>query len=76
MKFARDLKSTQSASAKSNPVSFIENVKELGLFNLGGRTRAIMCDIQNTQLILAGGASGGLWESNDRGETWNPINDL
>lgn len=75
-KFVRELKASQRASAKNSQVSFIQNVKELGPFNMGGRTRALMFDITNPLRILAGGASGGLWESLDRGKTWNPINDL
>jgi len=44
-----------------------------GPFNVGGRTRALAIDITNENRILAGGVSGGLWESTDLGATWSRI---
>ncbi len=44
-----------------------------GPFNVGGRTRALALDINDENRILAGGASGGLWESTDLGATWSRI---
>ena len=44
---------------------------ELGPNNIGGRTRAILIDNENPNLIFAGGVAGGLWYSNDAGLTWN-----
>ena len=45
--------------------------KELGPNNIGGRTRAVLIDNQNPNLIFAGGVAGGLWYSSDAGLTWN-----
>lgn len=45
--------------------------QELGPNNIGGRTRTILIDNENPNLIFAGGVSGGLWFSNDAGLTWN-----
>lgn len=48
-----------------------------GPWNVGGRTRAMALDVLNEQHILAGGVSGGLWESLDGGQTWTrrtPLN--
>lgn len=45
--------------------------KELGPDNIGGRTRAILIDNANPNLIFAGGVAGGLWFSNDAGLTWS-----
>ena len=45
--------------------------KELGPNNIGGRTRTILIDNENSSLIFAGGVSGGLWFSTDAGLTWN-----
>lgn len=39
--------------------------------NRGGRTRALAIDITDTQVILAGGVTGGMWRSTDAGATWN-----
>ena len=36
---------------------------EMGPDNVGGRTRAILIDKDNPNLIYAGGVSGGLWKS-------------
>lgn len=41
--------------------------------NYGGRTRAIGFDKRNTQIILAGGVSSGLFRSTDGGATWTRI---
>ena len=46
---------------------------EVGPFDVGGRTRALAIDIDNFSRLLAGGVSGGLWESLDRGASWNQI---
>ncbi len=42
-----------------------------GPFNVGGRTRALALDLDNENIILAGGVSGGMWRSTDGGQTWN-----
>lgn len=44
--------------------------KEAGPNNVGGRTRALEVDRTNANVILAGGASGGLWKSTDAGASW------
>lgn len=44
-----------------------------GPFNVGGRTRALAIDRTNEDVILAGGVSGGLWRSEDGGQTWRKI---
>jgi photosystem II stability/assembly factor-like uncharacterized protein len=45
--------------------------KEAGPVDLGGRTRALAIDVKNSNTILAGGVSGGIWKSTDKGITWN-----
>lgn len=42
-----------------------------GPMNIGGRTRAFAVDVSNTDILLAGGVSGGMWRSEDRGDTWH-----
>ena len=44
-----------------------------GPYNVGGRTRALAIDINDEDRILAGGVSGGLWESTDQGLTWSRL---
>lgn len=43
-----------------------------GPFDVGGRTRALAIDRENSNRLLAGAVSGGVWESLDRGGTWHP----
>jgi photosystem II stability/assembly factor-like uncharacterized protein len=38
--------------------------------NVGGRTRALAVDINDENILLAGGVSGGMWRSTDQGNTW------
>ncbi len=53
-----------------------DTIFEMGPMNVGGRTRAIHIDPVNPDRIFAGGVSGGLWISEDRGSTWQPIDDF
>ena len=48
----------------------------LGPSNVGGRVRAIAFDPGNPNRLLAGTASGGLWSSNDLGQSWQVDNDF
>lgn len=41
-----------------------------GPWNVGGRTRALAFDVTGEDTILAGGISGGLWRSENGGESW------
>jgi len=41
-----------------------------GPFNVGGRTRALAVDVNNENIILAAGVSGGMWRSTDAGASW------
>lgn len=51
------------------------NIKELGPYNVGGRTRDMITDYADHNRILACGVSGGIWESKNLGKKWAPIND-
>ena len=44
---------------------------ELGPNDVGGRTRAIFSDVRNSDILIAGGVSGGIWKTSDGGQTWN-----
>ncbi len=48
--------------------------KEVGPVDVGGRTRAVGIDKRNSNIILAGGVSGGLWRSTDKGANWTLVN--
>lgn len=51
----------------------VENWKQRGPFNVGGRTRALAIDRTNEQTLLAGGVSGGMWRSTDGGASWSKV---
>ncbi len=53
----------------------LENQRELGPSNISGRSRAYMIDRLNPDHHFAGSVSGGLWESWDAGEHWEPQSD-
>lgn len=44
--------------------------KEAGPVDVGGRTRALAIDVNDPNTIIAGGVSGGIWKSTDKGATW------
>jgi photosystem II stability/assembly factor-like uncharacterized protein len=44
-----------------------------GPYNVGGRTRALAIDVSDSNTFIAGGVSGGIWRSNDSGETWEKM---
>ncbi len=56
--------------------SAAEEIKPVGPFNIGGRTRALGIDVANASVLLAGGVSGSVWKSEDGGLSWNITSDL
>ena len=48
----------------------------LGPGNIGGRTRSIVIDHTDSQIIYAGSVGGGIWKSSDAGANWEPVEDL
>ncbi len=42
----------------------------IGPYNIGGRTRTVVIDVDDENILLAGGASGGIWRSEDGGQSW------
>lgn len=56
-------------------INYFSSVKELGPDNIGGRTRALLVDSENSNHLIAGGVSGGIWTSNNGGLTWTALDD-
>ncbi len=52
------------------------NWVNLGPTNQGGRTRAILINPDNPNFIIVGAASGGVWYSEDGGQSWKPAKGL
>jgi uncharacterized protein (TIGR03437 family) len=48
----------------------------LGPGNIGGRTRALLINPQDANLMYAAGVSGGVWKTTNGGQSWAPIADL
>jgi hypothetical protein len=67
-----DLKNIQRSAAgqEGSQASNALNWSALGPNNFGGRTRALALDVTNENIILAGGVSGGMWRSEDGGQSW------
>lgn len=49
--------------------------QQLGPGNIGGRTRVLVIDPTNPQVIYAGGVSGGIWKTVNAGQRWEPVGD-
>ncbi len=47
----------------------------LGPGNIGGRTRALVINPQDPNVMYAAGVSGGVWKTTDAGQNWAPIGD-
>jgi hypothetical protein len=48
----------------------------LGPGNVGGRTRALVVNSSNPNVMYAGGVSGGVWKTTNAGASWIAIADL
>ena len=68
--FVGNLNQNSSANRDQNRVW-----QWMGPKNIGGRTRALQYDIKNSNNILAGSASGGIFRSINNGQTWIKVSD-
>ena len=48
----------------------------LGPGNVGGRTRTILINPANPNMVYAAGVAGGIWRSTDGGVNWIPLGDI
>lgn len=48
----------------------------LGPGNVGGRTRALLVDPTQPNVLYAAGVSGGIWKSDNSGQSWRPLADF
>ncbi|HEY1046860.1 MAG TPA: T9SS type A sorting domain-containing protein [Bacteroidia bacterium] len=62
-------------SRKRSNSNALLNVYEYGPDNVAGRLRALVVDYSNPNHLILGGASGGVFVSNDNGASWRAIND-
>ncbi len=60
---------------KDSPESRGEGWLSAGPLNIGGRISAVAINPDDQQNILAGAASGGVFRTNDQGQTWTAVFD-
>src|SRR5215207_1518190 len=48
----------------------------LGPGNVGGRTRSLIIDPNNPDVMYAGAVAGGIWKTTNGGASWAPLNDF
>ena len=71
----RSCYSVYSGLHRNESAGHLQNIQFDGPDNIGGRTRALLVDASNVSHLIAGGILGGVWVSNDAGESWTPLND-
>lgn len=50
--------------------------QNMGPTNQGGRTRQLLVDPRNTNIMYAAAVGGGVWKSVNAGASWTPLTDL
>ncbi len=68
-------KQVEALSMKKGTSALNLEWTELGPDNVGGRTRALLIDRNNHQVMYAGGVAGGLWKSISGGLSWQLLDD-
>lgn len=69
-----DKKIFERASERGeSSISTVTNLASSGIH--GGRTRSILVSSLDSNRIFAGSVSGGMWRSDDAGNSWKAIND-
>jgi len=76
LEFAKMLPTTRVAPGRMEKSASAElklEWKSRGPYNVGGRTRGLAIDVANPNIYIAGGVSGGIWRSEDGGDTWEKM---
>ncbi len=68
-----NLAKKQVAQIRAKGTKSDVNWIEMGPNNVGGRTRAILIDKTEPNIILAGSVSGGVWRSTTHGLSWQKV---
>lgn len=58
------------AKSLAAPANVAANWECVGPTNVGGRITSLACDPVHPERLFAGSAGGGVWRSNDAGQTW------
>ncbi len=62
-------------SKSGNRLQSVNFWEQRGIYEVGGRTRALAFDIRNENTVIAAGVSGGIWRSTDAGLSWSKRSD-
>ncbi len=65
----------QKRQADRSPAKSSTSWTEIGPGNVGGRTRGLLVDPVDPDIMYAGGVSGGVWKSVDAGASWTATDD-
>lgn len=65
--------SSAPTASVSAPAAALDAWTPLGPGNIGGRTRVLVIDRTNPDVMIAAGVSGGIWKSEDAGASWRPV---
>jgi hypothetical protein len=71
----RSRESAQAAMARPAGRAVPIQWSEMGPSNVGGRTRAILFDKNDPNVMYAGGVAGGLWRTVNGGQSWSKVFD-
>jgi hypothetical protein len=66
---------TQQLALNKTSAAIGLNWEEMGPNDMGGRTRAVLFDRNNSSLMWAASVSGGIFHSPNAGRSWIPVND-
>lgn len=66
----------RTSQKSSNVLTSHYSWTNAGPVDVGGRTRALVIDSRNPNIVIAGGVSGGMWKSTDGGNSWEMKSDL
>jgi len=69
---ANELAFAQTLPA-NNPSARNQNWIHRGPVNMGGRMLCLAFDVENENHMLAGSASGGMWQSMNQGDSWGKV---
>src|SRR5262245_42970992 len=61
---------TRVEKALATPSSITSDWESVGPTNIGGRITCLACHPTHPERIWVGAAGGGVWQSNDGGQTW------
>lgn len=61
------------AARTASPIRRYSRWAQVGPTNIGGRMTAVIAHPTQPDIIWAGAAGGGVWQSLDAGQTWTPL---